>query len=69
MKITWPSLRISMMMVVFSLALVSIQMGCVGVDRQVQFPPSRSLWRLSQVSDVNPQPGAIDEQVDRPIRR
>jgi len=36
MKITWPSLRISMMVVVFSLALVSIQMGCVGVDRQVQ---------------------------------
>jgi hypothetical protein len=32
-------------------------------DRQVEFPPNPSLWRLSQMADVDPQSGAVDEQV------
>ena len=39
----------------------------VRVDRPVEFPPNPSLWRLSQVSDMNPETRAVDEQVDRPI--
>ena len=36
MKITWPSLRISIAILVISLTLVCIQVGCVGADPQVQ---------------------------------
>lgn len=39
MKIKRPSLRITMTVLFLSLALVSIQMGCVGVDRQAQSEP------------------------------
>jgi len=38
------------------------------INRQVQFPPSPSLRRLSHVSDMNPEPRAVDEQMDRSIR-
>ena len=37
----------------------------VRVDRQVEFPPNPSLWRLSQVSDMDSQSRAVDEEVDR----
>jgi hypothetical protein len=37
----------------------------VRVDRPVQFPPNPSLWRLSQVSDMDSQSRAVDEEVDR----
>ena len=37
----------------------------VAVDRQVEFPPNPSLWRLSQVSDMDPETRAVDEEVDR----
>jgi hypothetical protein len=40
---------------------------CFSIDRQVQFPPSPSHWRLSQVSNVDPETRTIDEQMDRPI--
>ena len=39
----------------------------VRVDRQVEFPPNPSFGRLSKVADVNSQPRAVDEQVDRLI--
>ena len=42
-------------------------LACVSIDRQVHFPPSPSLRRLSQVSDVNPQTLAIDQQMDRSV--
>ena len=38
---------------------------CIGINRQVEFPPSPSLWRLSQGSHMNPEPRTIDEQMDR----
>ena len=39
------------------------------VDHEVQFPPSPVLWRFPQMADVNPEAGAVDEQVDRPMAR
>jgi hypothetical protein len=47
--------------------LGSKNLASFGVDRQVQFPPSPSLRWLSQVSDMNPETRAIDEQMDRLI--
>lgn len=39
-----------------------------GIDRQVQPPPSPSFRWLSQVANVNPEPCAVDEKMDRSIR-
>ncbi len=33
----------------------------IGVDSEVQLPPSPSLGRFPQVADVNPEPRTVDE--------
>ncbi len=38
---------------------------CIGIDSEVQLPPSPSLWRFPQVANVNPESRTIDEQMDR----
>ena len=42
---------------------------CISIDSEVQLPPGPSLRWLPQIADVNPEAGAVDEQVDRPIVR
>ena len=37
------------------------------IDCQVQLTPGSVLGRFSQVTDVDPQPRAIDEQMQRPM--
>ena len=39
------------------------------VDRKVQLPPGPVFRRLPQMADMNPEAGAVDEQVDRPMAR
>ena len=38
------------------------------VDREVQFSPSPVPGRFPQMTDMNPEPSAVDEQMDRSIR-
>ena len=38
---------------------------CIGIDSEVQLPPSPSLWRFPQVADVNPESRTIEEQMGR----
>ena len=47
----------------------SDDLASVRVDRKVQLPPGPVLWRLPQMADMNPEAGAVDEQVDRPMAR
>jgi hypothetical protein len=44
-------------------------LACVRVNRKVQLPPGPSLRWLPQIADVNPEAGAVDEQVDRSVRQ
>ena len=41
---------------------------CIRVGSEVQLPPGPVLWRFPQMTDVNPEPCAIDAQMDRSIR-
>ena len=41
---------------------------CIRVDSEVQLPPSPIPRRFLYMTDVNPEPSAVDEQVDRSIR-
>ena len=36
---------------------------CIGIDSEVELPPSPSPWRFPHIADVNPEPRAIDEQM------
>ena len=40
---------------------------CIGIDSEVQLPPSPSLRRFPQVADVNPESRTIDEQEETAI--
>lgn len=48
--------------------IISKDFACIRIDRQVEIPPNPSLWRLSQVSYLNPEAGGFAEQMDRSIR-
>jgi hypothetical protein len=42
-------------------------LAALGIDGQVQLAPGSVPRRCSQMTDVDPQPGAVDEQMQRPM--
>ena len=42
---------------------------CISIDSEVQLPPSPVSGRFLHMTDVNPEPRTIDQQMDRSIGR